>query len=74
MKKILEINGMNCQHCATKVGKALNAIKGVKAKIDLKKKQAIVKMAEPIEGSILEKAVTDAGYEVVSSREKKSLI
>lgn len=74
MKKILEINGMNCEHCAAKVGKALNSIDGVKAKIDLKKKQAIVKSSETIEDAILEKAVTDAGYEVISSREKKNLI
>ncbi|MDD4316240.1 MAG: cation transporter [Clostridia bacterium] len=73
MKKVMEINGMNCEHCATRVGKALNSIDGVKAKIDLKKKQAIISLSAPLEDAVLEKAVTDAGYEVVSTKEKKSI-
>lgn len=73
MKKVMEINGMNCQHCANNVGKALNAIKGVSAKIDLKKKQAIIKVSDGIADDVLSKAVTDAGYEVISIKEKKGL-
>lgn len=73
MKKIMEINGMNCQHCAINVGKALNSIDGIKAKIDLKKKVAEIKVTKDISDDVLKKAVTDAGYEVVSIKDKRIL-
>lgn len=49
MKKIIEINGMTCNHCAAGVEKALNAVAGVEAKVDLKKKIAIVELKEHID-------------------------
>ena len=67
----MQISGMNCKHCASLVGKALNAIDGVKAKIDLKNKTAIVKLSKDISDDVLKKAVIDAGYEVAEIKEKK---
>lgn len=73
MKKIIEINGMTCNHCAAGVEKALNAVAGVEAKVDLKKKIAIVELKEHIDDHELANAVKDAGYEAVSIKEKKGL-
>jgi copper chaperone CopZ len=39
-KKIMKIEGMTCGHCQARVEKALNAISGVTANVDLKKKIA----------------------------------
>ena len=73
MKKIMEINGMSCEHCQARVEKALNAIDGVQAKVELKKNRAVVALTKEVEDKALSDAVTEAGYEVVSITEKKGL-
>lgn len=73
MKKIIKINGMSCEHCSARVEKALGAVGGVEAKVDLKKKQAVVNLSSDVSDEILKNAVTEAGYEVVSIEEKKGL-
>ncbi|SCP94871.1 heavy-metal-associated domain-containing protein [Anaerobium acetethylicum] len=73
MDKIMNINGMTCGHCQARVENALNAIDGVEAKVDLKKKIAKVKMDREIPDEVLKAAVEEAGYEVVSISEKKGL-
>ena len=42
MQKILMIDGMSCGHCSARVEQALNALDGVTAKVELKKKRAVV--------------------------------
>ncbi|HCF71779.1 MAG TPA: heavy metal translocating P-type ATPase [Syntrophomonas sp.] len=69
MKKIMTINGMSCQHCQASVEKALNAIDGVKAKVDLNQKKAVITLDAGVSDEILNRAVTDAGYEVVSIKD-----
>lgn len=68
MKKIIEINGMMCDHCRMHVEKALNSINGVSAKVDLANKRAEVTLSADISDDSLKKAVQDAGYEPVSVR------
>lgn len=62
--KIMNIEGMMCAHCQAHVEKALNAIDGVSASVDLKNKCAHVELSKDIDESILIKAVEDAGYTV----------
>ncbi len=74
MKKIVKIEGMNCNHCSMTVEKALSAVTDVKkVKVDLDKKQATVSMDNEISDEILTKAVTDAGFKVTGVELKKSL-
>ena len=62
MKKTILIDGMSCGHCSARVEKALNALEGTKATVNLKKKCAIVETELPDE--ILTHAIEDAGYTV----------
>lgn len=62
MKKELKIEGMMCMHCSGRVEKALNALEGVTAQVDLEKKIAYVE--GNISDEVLKKAIEDAGYEV----------
>ena len=62
----MKIEGMMCPHCQAAVTKALNGIEGVKAEVDLEKKEAYVEAADSVSKEELTKAVVDAGYEVVS--------
>ena len=62
MKKTLTIEGMMCAHCVAHVEKALNALPGVTASVDLDSKTAVVTGDAGDEA--LKKAVADAGYQV----------
>lgn len=67
MKKIINVDGMSCEHCAASVKTALEGIDGVKsAKVDLKKKAATVKLESDVADEALMKAVSEAGYTPVS--------
>ena len=67
MKKILKIEGMMCPRCVAHVEKALGGVVGVsKVEVNLKKKTAIVELAETVENDALISVVVDAGYEVTS--------
>ena len=61
----MKIEGMMCAHCKAAVEKALNAVDGVKAAVDLEAKTASVDAPADIDKEVLKKAVEDAGYEVV---------
>ena len=62
MKKTVTIEGMMCNHCVAHVEKALNALPGVKATVDLAAGTAVVEGA--VTDEAIRAAVTDAGYTV----------
>lgn len=66
IRKQLKIEGMMCAHCSGRVEKALNAVEGVKATVDLEKATAFVEAERSVTDEMLKKAVEDAGYEVTS--------
>ena len=66
MTKTMTINGMMCAHCQAHVEKALNAIDGVTAAVDLAAKTATVTLSKDVADEVLKNAVTEAGYEVAS--------
>ena len=61
MKKVIQINGMKCEHCVARV-------KDKKVKVNLEKKVAVIQ--GDVDDAILKDIVTKAGYEVVSILEK----
>lgn len=66
MEKKMMIEGMSCGHCSARVEKALNALEGVSAKVDLEAKCAAISTEGKVSDEQLKAAVVDAGYEVVS--------
>lgn len=62
--KTMVIEGMMCVRCKAHVENALNAIEGVTATVDLDRKTATI--ITEVSDDILKKAVTDAGYDVIS--------
>lgn len=65
MKKVLDVEGMMCQHCVAHVNKALSGLEGVEAvEVSLENKTATVTLAKEVADDVLTKAVVDAGYEV----------
>ncbi len=64
MNKTMTIEGMMCAHCSGRVEKALNAIDGVMAAVNLETKTAMLTLSKEVPDEVLAAAVTDAGYEV----------
>ncbi len=62
---ILHVEGMSCEHCAARVKKALESLKGVKrAEVDLEKKEVMV-TGKNLQQAEMKQAVEEAGYQVV---------
>jgi heavy metal translocating P-type ATPase len=66
MTKMMIIEGMTCQHCSGRVEKALNALEGVTATVDLAQKTATITLTDAVNDAALTDAVTAAGYTVVT--------
>jgi P-type Cu+ transporter len=64
-EKTLIIKGMSCGHCSARVEKALNAIEGVEAKVDLESNSAALKLTQDVSDETLKTAIDNVGYEVV---------
>jgi copper chaperone len=68
MSSVLEVKGMSCQHCVMSVTKALNQLEGIKnVQIDLAKGEVRFNNTKSLASERIQKAITDAGYEVVSN-------
>ena len=63
MAKVMKIEGMMCPHCQAHVEKALNALEGITATVDLTAGTATV--TGEASNEVLTKAVTEAGYKVL---------
>ncbi|MDQ2649206.1 MAG: heavy metal translocating P-type ATPase [Actinomycetota bacterium] len=59
----LEIGGMTCASCASRVERALNKVEGVSATVNYALERARVESPEPLDHSRLIEAVEQAGYE-----------
>lgn len=67
MTKTMKIEGMMCGHCETTVKKALEAIDGVNsAEVSHEAGTAVVELSEGVQDGVLQKAVEDKDYKVLS--------
>jgi copper chaperone len=68
MASVLKVKGMSCQHCVMSVTKALNQLDGIKnVQIDLAKGEVRFDNTKSVASDRIQKAITDAGYEVIQS-------
>jgi formate dehydrogenase gamma subunit len=66
MLSTIKVKGMSCQHCVISVSKALAQLEGIKnVQVDLAKGEVRFDNPKEIASSRIEKAISDAGYEVV---------
>ena len=67
LKKIINVEGMMCEHCEATVQKALEALPGVSlAKASHKKGTVVVKLDNDVADDILKNAVEEKDYKVTS--------
>lgn len=67
-QKTLIIEGMTCDQCKNRVEKSINEIDGAAAKVNLKKKEAVVSLETHVSDEQIRIAVEKAGYKVVEIR------
>ena len=68
MGSVLKVKGMSCQHCVMSVTKALTQLDGIKnVQVDLAKGEVRFDNTKEVPSNRIEKAITNAGYEVVSN-------
>lgn len=65
-KRTIKISGMQCQNCVNSVTKALNALDGVAANVNLKNGVAEVSCDRAVDEDDLKHAVEAAGFKVVN--------
>lgn len=63
-EKVIYIEGMHCENCKNSIEKHLNELGGVAAKVNLRKKAAVVSMDCMITDEELKKGVESAGFKV----------
>lgn len=67
MKKIIEIEGMSCSHCAEKVENALYGLPETEeVKINLENKSAEVDFSSDIDDKLISDLIKSAGYLVTN--------
>ncbi len=67
IKKVINIEGMHCNHCVKKVTEALESIDGVsKVKVNLAKKEAVITSEKEIDDQIINSKIDELGFKVVS--------
>ena len=60
--KKFKVGGMHCEHCKRRVEEAVNDIKGIAGRIDLKKGELTVSYAEDVDDEIIKTKIEKAGY------------
>lgn len=64
------VEGMTCNHCKSRIESRLNAIDGVSARVNLKKKTALVSMEREVSDQQIREVIENAGYQVAEIRPK----
>ena len=64
--RTIDIDGMHCMKCVSRVQAALDAIDGVSSDVSLEPQRAVVRMDREVSGEVLRKAVEDQGFTVRS--------
>ena len=65
-EKKVRIEGMHCENCKNRVERAINRIDGAVAKVDLKKKTAVVSFDRDISDEEIRRAVEELDYKVIT--------
>ena len=67
-QKIFTVDGMSCEHCKNRVEIAVNDIKGVTGKVNLKRGGVLVSYEEEVDETEIKARIERAGYTVTEIR------
>ena len=66
--KVFKIDGMHCEGCTNRVKRVVNSIDGVSAKVNLRKKEAVVQYEREVDDAEIIRAIEKLDYRVVTVR------
>ncbi len=61
----VKIEGMHCENCKNRVERAINRIEGASAKVNLKKKVAVVSYDREISDDDLKRVIAEQEYKII---------
>ena len=64
---VFKIDGMHCENCSNRVKRTINRLDGVSAKVNLRKKEAVVRYEQDVDDEVITKEIEDLGYKVTDS-------
>lgn len=64
-KKVVMVEGMTCEHCKSRVERSIDDIDGAAAKVNLKKKEAVISLEKEISNEQIREAIEKSGYIVI---------
>ena len=67
--KKFKVGGMHCEHCKRRVEEAVNDIKGIAGRANLKKGELTVSYAEDIDDITVKTRIERAGYTILEIRD-----
>ena len=67
---VFKIDGMHCASCSNRVKRAINRIDGASAKLNLRKKEAVVQCDREVDDATITRAIEALDYKVISFTEK----
>ena len=67
---VFKIDGMHCENCSNRVKRSINRLDGVSAKVNLRKKEAVVRYEQDIADDVITKEIEDLGYKVTDCHGK----
>lgn len=70
-KKIINVEGMTCEHCVKKIENALEGLADViKVKVDLGKKCVVITYENTLDELLLQNKIEELGYTVTGIKEE----
>ena len=63
-QKTVQVEGMHCKNCKNRVEEAVNDIRGVAGRVDLRKGELTVSYARDVDDELIKARVERAGYKV----------
>lgn len=63
-RKTFQVEGMHCEHCKNRVEEAVNDIRGVAGRVNLKKGELTVLYAEDVADELIREKIERAGYRI----------
>ena len=67
---VFKIDGMHCENCSNRVKRSINRLDGVSAKVNLRKKEAVVRYEQDIADDVITKEIEGLGYKVTDCHGK----
>lgn len=67
---VFKIDGMHCENCSNRVKRSINRLDGVSAKVNLRKKEAVVRYEQDIADDVIAKEIEGLGYKVTDCHGK----